>query len=64
LERPEEAVGGVGGAAGMKMEGMHAAVAIREMMRTVEGMEPRKGLISWASWVRTLVLALIDGKKM
>lgn len=50
-DRLEDAVGGVGGAAGKKGDGMHAAVAMMETTRTILSTEPRKGLISWASWV-------------
>jgi hypothetical protein len=50
LEMPEEAVGGVGGEAGMKNEGMHAAVARQDTIRTVLGTEEMNGLIRDASW--------------
>jgi hypothetical protein len=55
FDRLEDAVGGVGGAAGMKMDGRHAAVAMMETMRTMLGIEPRKGLMSCASWNVLLV---------
>lgn len=48
-ERFEEAVGGVGGAAGRKMDGMHEAVAMMATIRTILSTEPRKGLMSCAS---------------
>ena len=48
-DRPEEAVGGVGGAAGMKMEGMQDTVVMMETIKTILSTEPRKGLISCAS---------------
>lgn len=50
LERLEEAVGGVGGDAGMKSEGIQATVAMMEMTRTMVGTSPRTGLMSWASY--------------
>lgn len=43
LATAEEAAGGVGGAAGMKKEGMHATEAMMETMRTVVGREPSSG---------------------
>lgn len=49
LDRPDDEVGGVGGADGIKMEGIQAIVAMIETMRTICGMEPRKGLMSCAS---------------
>jgi hypothetical protein len=49
LDSPDDAVGGVGGAAGIKSDGMHATVDMTDMMRTMFGMEPRKGLMSCAS---------------
>jgi hypothetical protein len=49
LDRLDEAVGGVGGAAGRKMEGMQDTVVMMETIRTILSTEPRKGLISWAS---------------
>jgi hypothetical protein len=45
----EEADGGDGGDAGMKKEGMQAAVAMMDTISTVVGTEPRKGLIRDAS---------------
>jgi hypothetical protein len=54
FDSPDEAVGGVGGAAGMKSDGIHATVAIIEMMSTMFGMEPKEGLISCASWTNTI----------
>lgn len=51
LDSPDEAVGGVGGAAGMKSEGIHAAVAMMDTMRTMVGIEPRKGFMSCASCI-------------
>lgn len=45
----EEKEGGVGGVEGMKREGMQATVAMMLMYSTVEGMLPRRGLMSWAS---------------
>lgn len=50
LERLEDAVGGVGGAAGMKREGIQATVEMMETMRTMLGTEPREGLTSWATY--------------
>jgi hypothetical protein len=52
LERLEEAVGGVGGAEGRKIEGRHDTLVIIATMRTILSMEPRNGLMSCASWVR------------
>lgn len=49
LDRLDEAVGGVGGAAGRKTEGMQDTVVIMETIRTILSIDPRKGLISWAS---------------
>jgi hypothetical protein len=48
-DRLEEAVGGVGGAAGRKMEGMQDTVVMMETIKTILSTEPRKGLTSWAS---------------
>ena len=48
-DRLEEAVGGVGGVAGRKMEGMQDTVVMMETIRTILSIDPRKGLISWAS---------------
>ena len=62
LLRPEEAVGGVGGAAGMKSEGMHAAVEMMDTMSTTEGTEPRKGFMSCASWITVLALVYQNNK--
>ena len=49
FDRLEDAVGGVGGAAGRKKEGMQDTVVIIETTRTILSMGPRKGLMSWAS---------------
>lgn len=51
LESPDDAVGGDGGAAGMKSEGIQATVAMMETMRTMLGTEPKEGPISCASYV-------------
>lgn len=51
FERVDEAVGGVGGADGMKRVGMLATVVIMEIIRTVLGTEPRKGFMRDASCV-------------
>jgi hypothetical protein len=50
LATAHEAEGGVGGAAGMKSEGIHAADATMDMIRTVVGTEPKKGFTSDATW--------------
>jgi hypothetical protein len=54
----DEAEGGVGGFAGMKSEGMVATVEMMDTYRTISGMEPRNGLMSWASCV-PLVYTLV-----
>lgn len=56
FDSPDEAVGGVGGAAGMKSDGMHATVAMMATINTMFGIDPRKGLMSWASCVIPSVL--------
>jgi hypothetical protein len=45
----DEALGGEGGDAGMKNDGIHAAVAIHDTINTVVGTSPRNGLINDAS---------------
>lgn len=50
LDRLDEAVGGVGGAAGRKMDGMQDTVVMIATIKTIVSTEPRKGLTSWASW--------------
>lgn len=52
FDRLEDAVGGVGGMAGRKMDGMQDTVAIIEIIKTILSTEPRKGLMSWASCFR------------
>lgn len=49
LESPDDAVGGVGGAAGMKREGIHATVAMMLTISTVDRTDPSNGLISCAN---------------
>ena len=49
LDIDEDAEGGVGGATGMKNEGIQAMVAIIETYNTMLGTDPRSGLMSWAS---------------
>ena len=51
-DRLDEAVGGVGGAAGMRKEGRQETVVMIETIRTILSMEPRKGLMSCASFVK------------
>lgn len=51
FDTPDDAVGGVGGAVGMKSEGMHATVATMDTMRTTLGTDPRRGLISCANCI-------------
>jgi|SRR5690242_5383269 len=48
-DRLDEAVGGVGGAAGRKTDGMQDTVVMIETISTILSTEPRKGLTSWAS---------------
>lgn len=49
LDSPDDAVGGVGGEAGMKSDGMQATVAIIDMMSIMSGTESKAGLMSCAS---------------
>ena len=49
LDIEDDAEGGVGGATGMKNEGIQAMVAIIETYKTMLGTDPRSGLMSWAS---------------
>lgn len=62
-----EADGGVGGAAGIKSEGMQAADAMMETIRTVVGTELKNGFMSdasWLTWLATLFLVFcLDRKK-
>lgn len=51
LDRPDDAVGGVGGDAGMKREGMKATLAMIDTMRTMFGTVSKRGLINCASWL-------------
>ena len=45
-DRLDEAVGGVGGAAGRKMDGMQEMVVTMATMRTILSTEPRNGFTS------------------
>lgn len=49
LATVQEAVGGVGGAAGMKNDGTQATDAMMDMIKTVVGTEPKNGFTSDAT---------------
>lgn len=59
LATVEEAAGGVGGAAGMKREGMHATEATMEIMRTVVGREPISGFTRDATLMLLVMLLFL-----
>jgi hypothetical protein len=51
FDSPEDAVGGVGGVAGINRDGMQATLAMMEMIKTMLSTSPKAGLMSCASYI-------------